>query len=225
MVTCSMVHHWHLCGHHENFYATDKSVFSSLPPYHMLLQAFIMSLNEICVAKPKTLSSHIVLELIFSTNSWQSLTTMPKTRKLILKWCHKHYELLTPKYPAGNYVTVGAFHGILPHVANVDNQSATVLIYECSLLCNNIPIATHTRNSTAPSLLWYGLVNSAQQRTAFSNDPTGVLYWVHLKTSTDIHEDASVSDYTANCRPVLSSERAPNRYKTANFRQQHSDRK
>jgi hypothetical protein len=33
------------------------------------------------------------------------------------------------------------------------------------------------------------------------------------------------SDYTANCRPVLSSERAPNRYKTENFRQQHSDRK
>jgi hypothetical protein len=32
-------------------------------------------------------------------------------------------------------------------------------------------------------------------------------------------------DYTANYRPVLSSERAPNRYKTANFRQQHSDRK
>jgi hypothetical protein len=34
-----------------------------------------------------------------------------------------------------------------------------------------------------------------------------------------------LSDYNANCRPVLSSERAPNRYKTANFRQQHSDRK
>jgi hypothetical protein len=34
-----------------------------------------------------------------------------------------------------------------------------------------------------------------------------------------------LSDYTANCRPVLSSERAPSRYKTANFRQQHFDRK
>jgi hypothetical protein len=26
---------------------------------------------------------------------------------------------------------------------NMDNQSATVLIFKCSLLCNNIPIATH----------------------------------------------------------------------------------
>jgi hypothetical protein len=34
-----------------------------------------------------------------------------------------------------------------------------------------------------------------------------------------------LSDYTANCRPVLSSGRAPHRYNTANFRQQHSDRK
>jgi hypothetical protein len=68
--------------------------------------------------------------------------------------------------------------GILPHVANSDNRSATVLVCKCSLLCNKIPIATHTRNSTAPSLLWYGLVKSAQQRTAFSNDPTGVPYWV-----------------------------------------------
>jgi hypothetical protein len=36
------------------------------------------------------------------------------------------------------------------------------------LLCNNIPIATHTRNSTVPSLLWYSLVNSEQfQKTTF----------------------------------------------------------
>jgi hypothetical protein len=34
-----------------------------------------------------------------------------------------------------------------------------------------------------------------------------------------------LSDYTANCRPTFSSERAPHRNKTANFRQQHSDRK
>jgi hypothetical protein len=33
------------------------------------------------------------------------------------------------------------------------------------------------------------------------------------------------SDYTGNCRSVLSSERAPHMKKTANFRQQHSDRK
>jgi hypothetical protein len=31
-----------------------------------------------------------------------------------------------------------------------------------------------------------------------------------------------LSDYTAICRPVLSSERAPHKNKTANFRQQHS---
>jgi hypothetical protein len=34
-----------------------------------------------------------------------------------------------------------------------------------------------------------------------------------------------LSDYTANYRAVLSSDRAPHRYKTANFRQQNSDRK
>jgi hypothetical protein len=32
-------------------------------------------------------------------------------------------------------------------------------------------------------------------------------------------------DYAAKCRPVLSSERAAHRNKTANFRQQHSDTK
>jgi hypothetical protein len=50
-------------------------------------------------------------------------------------------------------VTVGTFHGILPQVANIDNRTATVLICKCLLLCNNIPIATHTCNSTAPFFL------------------------------------------------------------------------
>jgi hypothetical protein len=36
--------------------------------------------------------------------------------------------------------------------------------------------------------------------------------------------DPNHCDYTANCRPVLSSERASHRNKTINFRQQHSDR-
>jgi hypothetical protein len=63
--------------------------------------------------------------------------------------------------------SVGAFHGILPQVANIDDRFATVLICRCSLLCNNISIATHTHDSTAPSLLWYDFINSAQQRTAF----------------------------------------------------------
>jgi hypothetical protein len=84
---------------------------------------------------------------------------------------------------------VGACHEILPHVVNIDNRSATILICKCSLLCNNIPIATHKRNSTAPSLLWYGLINSTYS--------TGVLYWVRLKTSTELYvEDASVSKLT-----------------------------
>jgi hypothetical protein len=34
-----------------------------------------------------------------------------------------------------------------------------------------------------------------------------------------------MSDYAANCRLVLSSERTPHGYKTANFRQQPSDTK
>jgi hypothetical protein len=34
-----------------------------------------------------------------------------------------------------------------------------------------------------------------------------------------------LSDCTANCKPVLSSERSPHRSKTATLRQQHSDRK
>jgi hypothetical protein len=107
---------------------------------------------------------HSALELALSSHSaWPKLTILD-TRN-------------------GN---MGASHGILPHVANIDNRSATVLICKCSLLCNNIAIATHTGNSTAPSLLWYGLVTSAQQRTAFSNDPTGVLYWVRLKTWREI---------------------------------------
>jgi hypothetical protein len=34
-----------------------------------------------------------------------------------------------------------------------------------------------------------------------------------------------LSEYTANCRPVLSSEKASNGNKAANFRQHHFDRK
>jgi hypothetical protein len=34
-----------------------------------------------------------------------------------------------------------------------------------------------------------------------------------------------LGDYTANCRPVLASERAHHRYQTTNFRQQRSERK
>jgi hypothetical protein len=37
--------------HHENVYATRKPACSSLPPYHMLLQAFVMPPKEIYFKK------------------------------------------------------------------------------------------------------------------------------------------------------------------------------
>jgi hypothetical protein len=46
-----------------------------------------------------------------------------------------------------------------------------------------------------------------------------------LKLVTGPARLGPLNDYTANCRPVLSSERAPHSNKTANFKQQHSDRK
>jgi hypothetical protein len=120
-------------------------------------------------------------------------------RRLTTLWASKtcFYTSLLSLYLHYIHYPCGSLPWNPPHVANIDNLSATVLIFKCSLLCNNIPIATHTRNSTAPSLLWYGLVNSAQQRTAFSNDPTGVLYSVHLKTSREIYVvETSVSTMT-----------------------------
>jgi hypothetical protein len=44
-------------------------------------------------------------------------------------------------------------------------------------------------------------------------------------TTKTLHRLWPLTAHTANCRPVLSPERAPNRYKTANLRQEHSDRK
>jgi hypothetical protein len=38
---------------HENVYVTHKPALSSLSPYHMLLQAFVMSLKEIYVENTK----------------------------------------------------------------------------------------------------------------------------------------------------------------------------
>jgi hypothetical protein len=108
-----------------------------------------------------------------------------------------------------SFYIVGASHGILPHVANIDNRSATVLICKCSLLCNNILIATHTRNSTAPSLLWYGLVNSAQQRTGSSTDPTGVLYKVHLKASRDMRGRARLGPVQTPTARKISKAQVP----------------
>jgi hypothetical protein len=62
MVTLSS--HWH--GHYENVDVICKPAFSSLMAYHTLLQAFIMSLKEICVAKHEILCSHAVLKPTFS---------------------------------------------------------------------------------------------------------------------------------------------------------------
>jgi hypothetical protein len=75
-------------------------------------------------------------------------------------------QIMTPplrsihSHPVTSYLLGPDICGSLPW--NIDNGSATVLFYKCSLLCN-----------------------SAQQRTVFSNDPTAVLYWVRLKTLTE----------------------------------------
>lgn len=45
-------YHRHSHDRHENVYVIHKSAFLSLPPYHIILQAFaIVSLKEICLAK------------------------------------------------------------------------------------------------------------------------------------------------------------------------------
>jgi hypothetical protein len=58
MVVCSKNCHWHMHGHHKNIYSTSKPVFSSLLPYHMLLQVFIMFLKEICLVKQNFMFTH-----------------------------------------------------------------------------------------------------------------------------------------------------------------------
>jgi hypothetical protein len=53
----------------------------------------------------------------------------------------------------------------------------------------------------------------------------GVVSDETVKLVTGSEQLGPLSDYTANFRPVFSSERALHRNMTANFRQQHSDRK
>jgi hypothetical protein len=85
----------------------------------------------------------------------------PSTEELPLSLYHRAYRnpqlalALSQINPLENRFLAHPFPtcGVLPLVANIDNRSATVLICKCSLLSNNIPIGTHTRNSTAPSLL------------------------------------------------------------------------
>jgi hypothetical protein len=55
--------------------------------------------------------------------------------------------------PSGSAAYLPKYRPPWPAVPNINKRSATVLICKGSLLCNNITIATHTCNSTAPSLL------------------------------------------------------------------------
>lgn len=57
-IACRAGHHWHLRG---DVYATRRLAFSSLPSYRALLQAFVMSLNEICLAKTKCYLHNVLL--------------------------------------------------------------------------------------------------------------------------------------------------------------------
>jgi hypothetical protein len=50
-VASSAVRNWHSHRHHENVHATSNPIFSLFPPYNSLLQAFVMSLKGIRVAK------------------------------------------------------------------------------------------------------------------------------------------------------------------------------
>jgi hypothetical protein len=53
----------------------------------------------------------------------------------------REFVLLSKCPHEATAVFVGAFHGIPPHVANIDNRFTTILICKFPLLCNNIPIA------------------------------------------------------------------------------------
>jgi hypothetical protein len=50
-VRCSAEEVYVSYGYQETVHATRKPALSSLPPHHTLLQAFVMSLKEACVAK------------------------------------------------------------------------------------------------------------------------------------------------------------------------------
>jgi hypothetical protein len=118
------------------------------------------------VPNKKYLHLHITLRAIGSDVSsnqcdGESHKSDGSTLLSLIQTVPGHRRFFTLRFCFATVRDVGSSHRILPHVANIDNRPATVLIYKCSLLYNNIRIATHTRNSTTPSLLWYGLVNSA----------------------------------------------------------------
>jgi hypothetical protein len=110
-VACSTDCHWHFDGHQENVYANHIHAFSSLSPYCMLLQAFVMYLREVYIAINKILCLHIVLKLTFSLAiNRQSIVikkqltiAVPKVTELALKWHHECYQFPTLKYPVQFY--------------------------------------------------------------------------------------------------------------------------
>jgi hypothetical protein len=86
-IACSTGCHWHLHSHHKNVYATHKPAFSLFPHYPMLFQACLMSLKEICIAKLKLLSSHIVLKPSFSNVTNQQFMGTNIWRQQCPRWC------------------------------------------------------------------------------------------------------------------------------------------
>jgi hypothetical protein len=90
VVTSYADRHRYSHGRHENVYATCELAFSSVSPYHRLLQAFVKSLKEMDIAKHNILCLHIVLLATLSNapniqSVWGeknlTITTVPKMLK------------------------------------------------------------------------------------------------------------------------------------------------
>jgi hypothetical protein len=81
-VVCGADCHCHSHGHREDVYATRK------PGAHALLQAIVMSLKEIPVAKYITVCYHVAThphEQSVATSEQLIMTTMPNITELALK--------------------------------------------------------------------------------------------------------------------------------------------
>jgi hypothetical protein len=75
--------HWHSHRHYEDVYAAPKFAFPSLPPYHILLQTFFMSLKEICAAQHKM---HVCTSFCgLQMHTRHLVTALPKMIELSLK--------------------------------------------------------------------------------------------------------------------------------------------
>jgi hypothetical protein len=97
---------------HENVYVTSKPVLSLLLPYRMLHQAFVVSLDKICVANTKfyvhtfciwRCQMQRINKMELKTDIWLLMTLMNTMIDLALKWRHGCYQVLTLKYPARYY--------------------------------------------------------------------------------------------------------------------------